>query len=159
MENQRYYFHLTARTQNDLYFRSPISKIWNYCLESFAKNPKRNDIDFIGFVLMSNHYHLLIRAKFRDMQIFMENFQLPSMNEYYFETIQSNRYLKYSYRYIYQNPLRAKLANRVQDYPYSVIHYLYNQKEIELNVFDKYGFNDEYKSLWLNKESPRDPGL
>jgi len=159
MINQRFYFHLSARTKNDYYFKSPISKVWDECLNNFLKNPKKKDVDFIGFVLMSNHYHLLIRAKFDDMKEFMHSFYIPNMNDYNFETIQSNRYLKYSYRYIYQNPIRANLVKNVQDYPYSFIHYLYNQKELKLNICDLYGFNDEYKSLWLNKKSPRDPGL
>lgn len=159
MKNQRFYFHLSARTQNDRYFQKPIPNVWNSCIESFMKNPKKKEVDFISFVLMSNHYHLLIRANFNDMKEFMNSFKLQNMNDYNFETIQSNRYLRYSYRYIYQNPIRAKLVRNVQDYPYSFIHYLYNQKELSLNICDLFGFNDEYKSLWLNKESPRDPGL
>ena len=56
---------------------------------------------------MNNHYHLLIKAKYHDMRLFMKSFNVQCIDGYHFETIQSNRYLKYSYRYIYQNPIYA----------------------------------------------------
>jgi putative transposase len=64
--------------------------------------------------------------------------------------IRSKSYLYNCYRYIYQNPLRAKISQRVEDYPFSTIHYIHRGIPFVIPLFDQFGFKDKYMLDWLN---------
>lgn len=101
---------------------------------------------------MSNHYHLLLKADLIDLKKFQKEFQFSFFNQANIEQINSNRYLKYSYKYIYQNPVRANLVEKVEDYPFSSIHYLAKGHLFDFPIHDRFGFTDEYKLCWLNSK-------
>lgn len=143
-------FHITARTTNDLYFSSPISQVWRECLEKLQAAQTEYGLDIHSFVLMNNHYHLLLKSPNHLLIPFMRKFKLDYFHEFKYELIQSKKYLFHTYRYIYQNPIRAKLVKKVEDYPYSSMFYLKKGKSMTLPLVDKYGFNDEFKMKWLN---------
>jgi putative transposase len=148
-----YTFHITARTANDLYFEVPISTVWKECLEKLKAAQLAYPLDIHSFVLMNNHYHLLLKGPSHLVMPFMEKFKLKYFKEFKYEAIQSKKYLFHTYRYIYQNPVRANLVKNVEDYPYSSIFYLVRRKNFTIPLVDKYGFNDEFKLNWLNKKS------
>jgi hypothetical protein len=52
---------------------------------------------------------------------------------------------------VYQNPVRATVVKRCQDYPYSTLHYLIHNKKIPIQLYDTFGFKDEYALHWLNQ--------
>ena len=146
-----YTFHITARTYNDRYFERPVSQVWKECLKELQKCQMKFPIDIISFVLMSNHYHLLIKGPAHVVQSFLKEFKLSYFKEYKYEVIQSKKYLFHTYKYIYQNPIRANLVKRAENYPYSSMYYLSRKKSFSVPLVDKYGFNDEFKMTWLNQ--------
>ena len=142
-------FHITARTYNNLFFKEPKELVWADYLNKFKFNP--SDIDILCFVLMSNHHHLLIKSSTKELEKFIYHFKLKYFGDHNIEVIRSRRYLLHSYRYIYQNPIRAQLVSKVQDYPFSSIYYLSRGINLDFPLCDKFGIADEYKLYWLNQ--------
>ena len=123
---KKQYYHLTARTENDEYFKLPMKKAWYECLNELKNAHYLMGIEIISFVLMNNHYHLIIRANSSELLQFQYLFQPIGLGKMKSELIESKRYLYHAYRYCYQNPLRAGIVKRIEDYPYSLIYYLKN---------------------------------
>lgn len=144
------YYHLTARTKNDNYFSSPMPRAWQECMTYLNRAQKEVKIDIIAFVLMNNHYHLLVKANESELLKFMYLFRPLGLNQIKKEKVISKTYLFHTYRYIYQNPLRAGLVKRIEDYPYSFINYLSKGESFSFPVYDRFGFIDEYKLRMLS---------
>jgi len=154
LENQplkKSYYHLSARTPSDEYFKTPMPRAWKECIQSLKLKSQGLDIDINGFVLMNNHYHLILKSNLRDLSKFQKSFTPLGLPAAKYELISNGKYLFHAYRYIYQNPLRAGLTRRIEDYPYSFISCMHKKKRFEFPVIDKFGFNDEYKLYWLNE--------
>lgn len=140
-----YYYHITTRVNHKHWFCLPLNEVWKISISSFQKAQKNCASDIAQFVLMGNHYHLLIRTPNSDIDKFMfwfnktmsdllryrsglENRMFGS--SYKWSLIKSNIYLFNVYRYIYQNPIRAGLVNRCEDYMFSSLFFLRNNKEL-----------------------------
>lgn len=50
--------------------------------------------------------------------------------KYNWSLIKHHAYFKNVFRYIYQNPVRAKIVKRCEDYPFSTLHYTANNMEV-----------------------------
>lgn len=89
-----------------------------------------------AFVLMSNHFHLLIRFPENNMSEAMNYFMRESsrmisreagrINQTYgarnYRTvITKNIHLENVYKYLYRNPVQANICQRVEDYPFSTL--------------------------------------
>jgi putative transposase len=166
IRNSIYPYHVTSRSNNKEWFDLPLSQVWNICLNSLKHANSRHPVDIISFVLMSNHYHLLIKTPDENLDLFM--YELNKMislsmrvktkrinkifgGRYKWCMIQSNRYFANCYRYVYQNPMRANLVDRCEEYPYSTLSYKHYKKKFSVQLFDKLGFADEYKMGWINQ--------
>ena len=55
-------YHVTTRTNNKNWFSLPLEETWNICLRSLHKANKLNKVNLHAFVLMKNHYHLLLET-------------------------------------------------------------------------------------------------
>lgn len=134
-----YYYHVTTRSNHKEWFKLPLEKVWEISLNALHKAYKNSPAKISQYVLMSNHYHLLIKTPNSDIDRFMfwfnktfsdqlrkESGQINRMfgSSYKWSIIFEQRYLNKVFQYIYQNPLRAGLVNRCEDYPYSTLHYL-----------------------------------
>lgn len=114
-------YHITMRTNNKAWFDLPLADVWNICLESFSKAHEKYPVNLISFVLMNNHYHLLMTTPEANIDSFMYEFNKKISNDirertnrinkvfgsrYKWCLIQSNKYFSNCYRYVYQNPIR-----------------------------------------------------
>lgn len=158
-------YHVTTRTTNKEWFDIPIHNMWEHCLKAVKHANELYPVEIISFVLMSNHYHLILRTPNSNLEFFMYEFnKYLALNierrsgqknkvfdgHYRWCLIRSKTYLYNCYRYVYQNPVRAKLTHKVEDYPYSSLFYLNHQKEFSVPLFDTFGFKDAYALSWLN---------
>ncbi len=97
---------------------------------------KKFNVKIYAYVLMSNHYHLLLLTPESNLDEFMQFFNqnlgksisrhAGRINRifgapYKWSLIKSHRYYMNVLRYIYQNPLAANLVSKCEDYPYSNI--------------------------------------
>ena len=98
-----------------------------------------------NYCLMSNHYHLLIEITSENLSKFMR--QLNMNYAIYFNKkytrvghlwqgrfkswyVTDEAYLYTLMCYIEQNPFKANMAKRLEEYPYSSYHYFLNYKDI-----------------------------
>lgn len=162
-------FHIVDRCINKEWFNIPMPEVWeifslqlNFC--KFAFNVKIH-----SFVLMSNHYHMLISTPDYNLSEFMAYFKRETSralnkagnringtfaSRYKPSLLNSYHYFLNAYKYAYQNPLRAGLVDKVEDYPFSTLSGLLGQCHLMIPVeSDELLFEgnmgDHLK--WLNK--------
>lgn len=131
-------YHVTTRTNNKDWFSIPIYEVWDICKFALIRAQKANPVIVHCFVLMGNHYHLLITTPESDIDKFMFYFNkgLSDLinkrsgvinhkfsNRYSWSIVDNKNYLFNVYRYIYQNPVRAKITKDCFSYPYSSLHF------------------------------------
>lgn len=132
-----HYYHITARSNNREHFFLSLDEVWevmNFRLESIQKE---HGIRIAAFVLMSNHFHLLVLTPNLDidrlMYFFMKGVTLDIQKRskrinkifggrYKGSLIDSYAYLMNVYKYIYRNPIAAKIVTSAEDYPYSSLY-------------------------------------
>lgn len=131
-------YHVTRRTNNGDWFSLPRHIIWDYIKESFLYAQKHRPVVIHAFVLMDNHYHLLLTTPNCDIDEFMMylnrdlslriNKKLKMKNHrfsnsYTWTIVDHQSHLMNAYNYIYQNPVVAKITDSAQAWPYSSLHF------------------------------------
>lgn len=164
-------YHVTSRSNNQEWFRLPMSEVWKICMDSLREANDLHKVEVISFVLMNNHYHLLVRTPDSNLDSFMYEFNkrlalsLKSSSgninhilggRYKWCLIQSQKYFMNCYRYIFQNPLRAMICNRCEDYPFSSLHYAVFNKPFVVPLHDSFGFMDPHTLNWINETIDKD---
>ncbi len=148
---QKLTLHITAKTIDQRWFKKPMDKMWNELLFGLSLAHRIHGGDIICFVLMNNHYHLLLKTHSKKVSKFISFLNPGVFQNLKIQSIASKTYLLHCYRYIYQNPTRAKLVKKIEHYPYSTLHHLVHGKSMKAPIHEKFGMPDEYKLHWLNK--------
>jgi putative transposase len=174
IRHDRFPYHVTTRTHNQEFFQLPLEAVWKFAQESLREANHLHKVDLIAFVLMNNHYHMLIATPKVNIDLFMYEFNKRLANKikkethqinsifgsrYKWSLIQTNSYYMNCYRYIYQNPLRAKLISRVETYPYSTLHNIVYGIPFPISIHDKFGFKDDFNLEWLNQKISEDEAV
>ena len=113
-------------------------------LKTLARMSERFDVTIFAYVLLNNHYHLLIRTNRANLSKAMHwlgttyttifnltNSQAGHLFQGRFKSIivENDAYLLQLSYYIHRNPLRAGIAKRLIDYPWSSYPiYAYNRQ-------------------------------
>jgi len=163
IKNGLYCYHVTSRSNNKEYFYIPSSEVWHFSINLLKKGIVKFDVKVHAFVLMSNHYHLLIRTPHSNIDKFMHFFN-KSLGQsisraanrinrifgapYSWSLIEKRNYYFNVYRYIYQNPIRAKIVGNAESYPFSTIFKKKKNLIINENYID---FSIEDELNWLNQ--------
>ena len=126
-------YHILSRgnERRNIFFGDADYKIFLGVLEEMSE---RFEVDIFAYVLMSNHYHLLIRTNQGNLSKSMQwvgttytrrfnlqHFRSGHLFQGRFKSIlvQNDAYLMQLSCYIHRNPLRAGLVNRLADYRWS----------------------------------------
>jgi putative transposase len=135
-------YHVTIRLNNKEWFDIPLKLAWEMCLCALKKAYDKHIVNIECFVLMSNHYHMLIWTPECNLDKFMFEFNSSLSKQirnhtgrinrifgdrYHWCLINDERYYLSVVKYIYQNPVKASICTRVKDYPYSTFYYLYHK--------------------------------
>lgn len=122
-----------------------------------------------AFVLMSNHFHLLVTPTNGQLSDALLYFMRETSREVtrrsgrinqtygtrnHKTLIGSHLYFLNTYKYIYQNPIRAGVCERVEQYPYSTIHGLCGFRKLIIPIAENILFNpllDDGAIRWLNR--------
>jgi putative transposase len=133
-----YFYHITTRSNDREWFNIPLKDVWRISILAFQKAIKNNPVVVSQYVLMANHYHMLVRTPNSDIDQFMYFFNKNFSDKLRLQSKKENRMFGSSYkwslithvkhfenvfRYIYQNPLRAGLVRNCENYPYSTFFY------------------------------------
>jgi putative transposase len=130
-------FHIFNRCNNKEWFALPLEQVWNLFSEELYKITVLCGVDIHAFVLMANHYHLTLstpeepigKAMAEFGRSITQSFNLISGRSghlfggnYKATLIEDPNHFATVQKYVYRNPVRAGLVERVEDYPFSTIH-------------------------------------
>ena len=125
IRNSEHPYHITSRSNNKEWFFIPLEDVWRYSRETLLLGQKKFGVKVEAFVLMTNHYHMLISTPAANIDQFMQYFNKNLGKKisrhggrinrifgapYKWSIIMSQSYYLNVLRYIYQNPMRAKLV-------------------------------------------------
>lgn len=157
-------YHITGRTNNKDFFPLPLDEVWNICLKRLHHVHSTKSLAIHAFVLMGNHFHLLCHTPKANIDECMHEFMRSVSSEinkrlkkhnhlwggrYKWSLISSQKHYLQVYRYIYQNPIRAKIVSKVEDYPFSTL-----QKDLPFPIHSHVSMSFggiEGERIWLNQ--------
>lgn len=130
-------------------------------------------IEIHAFVLMKNHYHLIVRTPNANLSHFMCYFNRELSkeinrttgrinqtfgNRYYASLVKDPRYYLSLYKYVYRNPVEAGACEKVEQYMHSTLQHVLGNKKMEFPVFDFPIVDGNWlKNLdWLNENHKKE---
>ena len=149
-------YHVTARSNNKEWFYLPMLECWAVYEEILNRTADKYRTEIHAFVLMSNHFHLLISTPSQNLPETMRYFMTETSREigrrvgrinhifggrYRWSVLWGPADLAYVYKYVYRNPIRASLCRKAEQYPYSTL-----RKQIELRC--RIPITEGYDRLW-----------
>ena len=169
-ENSHIYpYHVNARCINKDWFKIPIEDVWTIFNNYLYLVKHAYNLDIFNFVLMNNHFHMLLKTPEGNLSQAMNYFMREVSREitrscgrinqtfgapYHSSLIKTNHYYLHAYKYVYRNPVEAGLCHLVQDYKYSTLSGLLGQSPLIIPVSeDETLFSGVEQTLvWLNSE-------
>lgn len=152
-------YHVTSRTLDREFFPVPLEVMWPVMLSQLQYCHQLFQLRIHAFVLMGNHFHLLCQTPHENLDEIMAYLLKGSSlslrqgplwaPRYKWSLISAPSHYYQVYRYIFQNALRAKLVNKVEDYPYSSLHEV--PFPICTHVPMTFG-GEKGEHLWLNEK-------
>jgi REP element-mobilizing transposase RayT len=151
----------------------PIGEVWEIMSLRLYYLHTVFDVEILAFVLMSNHFHLLLRTPSANLSEAMANFMRETsraitkaahrINQTYGQRhsrtiIGSHHYFLQAYKYVYRNPVAAGLCERPENYPYSTLSGLLGANRLIIPVqHDLTLFPDVEGTLdWLARPSNKE---
>ncbi len=158
-------YHITSRSHDREFFPLPLKDVWEIMLSGLKEVSEDQKLAVHAFVLMGNHFHLLCHTPQSNIDQVMRVFLKKTSHEilrrasresplwggrYKWSVIDNWTYYYQVYRYIYQNPVRVKLVERVEDYKFSTL-YQDPKFPIHSRMTMKFG-GREGELHWLNQK-------
>ena len=127
-------YHVTSRSNNKDWFYIPINEVWHIFNEGLEKIVSDYQVHIFAFVLMSNHFHLILETPQSNLGHIMRDLltgvskriQRSALRinhvfggRYKWSLLDSSYATAYVFKYVLRNPVRADIVRRVEDYPYS----------------------------------------
>jgi putative transposase len=146
-----------------------MDEAWNVYTSALWFYSHACNVEILAFVLMKNHFHLIVRTPNSNLSEFMKLFMKKTSddiraitgslnhlygNRYYPSLIQSDSYFRIVLKYVFQNPIRAGVSQSIFDYPYSSLRGMFGLQHCMIPSLDVLGlFEDPSQTLcWLNAE-------
>ena len=166
-------YHITARSNNQEWFYLPTKTCWEIFCRTLNESADRYEVLLHSFVLMSNHFHLLVTTPQANLDSFMRYFlsnstrriqrQADRINHifgtrYRASVMESSWALAYVFKYILRNPVRAGLCNNVTDYPWSTMQ-KYDDLVLSEGIGSYWGLiprKPAERLTWLNLPTPKE---
>jgi putative transposase len=150
-----------------------IEECWRIFCKHLAIVSHKYCPNIVAFVLMSNHFHMIIQTPNSDIDKIMNQLLRDISKEIGLKSnrinhifgarykrclIDNDLYFSLAYKYLYRNPVEQKLAEKVQDYEFSTIHQLTQQKILGFPCVDLEPFTSDRiptkisdRLNWLNE--------
>lgn len=142
-------YHITARCINKEWFGHEPEVIWEVMTRNLFFINHAFNLRVHAFVLMNNHFHMLVRAPDTNLSEAMTFFMTSTSKEisklskrinhcygsrYHRSLISSPLYYLHAYKYVYRNPVTAGLVERVEDYKFSSLQGLLGNTWLDVPV-------------------------
>lgn len=129
-------YHVGARCTNRERFAVPLEKVWDIMELQLYFVKHAFNLKIHAFVLMPNHFHLLVSAPEANLSQAMRYFMTETSrallrlsgrinqtygSRYFRTSIPSLHYFLNVYKYLYRNPVNANLCSQVEDWPFSTL--------------------------------------
>jgi putative transposase len=159
-----YPYHVTNRSNNKEFFYLEKSEVWKIFLEVLSEIEQRYCCQIHAFVLMSNHYHILMSTpkanigesmKYFHREVAKQANKKMGRNNHFFggrykwSLITTENYYWNCVKYILRNPVRAKICNKVEDYEFSTLNLGSNNRFKIKNFFVSEEIDLDL--VWLNQ--------
>jgi putative transposase len=162
-------YHVTLRSINRIHFEIEPQLLWSFACDLLLFCTYAFKIEIHSFVLMSNHYHMIIRTPESNLDKFMNYFNRELSREissksgrinqnfgsrYHASVIGNLAYYGHAYKYVYRNPVQSQMCERVQDYTLSSLSFITGLQSYKFPIFDTYfeHLSDYDLNLaWLNQ--------
>ena len=173
IKSNEFVYHVRNRTIDGTFYPpNEMASIWNLTCDLLRICTWAFGARVHSFVLMSNHYHLLLSTTEENIDKCIQYFQselsrrLSMRNEmqalrfatrYKWSVVADPLYFQKVYRYVYQNPLRAGLVNEVEAYPWSTLSGRLGNTLHQIPVYEFEPFKEflpkcfEEEVPWLNE--------
>ena len=127
-------YFISGRCINKQWFELDLEVMWSIFGDYLTILKYEFNFEIISFVLMSNHFHMLIKTPDANLSEGMNYFMREVSKEisvktrrinqtfggpYHWCLLDSYKYFLNSYKYIYRNPVEAGLATTCEGYSYS----------------------------------------
>lgn len=160
-------YHISARCNNKDWFSVPMPEVWQIFCRYLYFITLAYDVEIHAFVLMNNHYHLILRTPKANIDEAMHYFQRETsrcigkasdrINHVYGGAYNSclirdlNHYNNV-YKYVLRNPVSANITDDVLLYPYTTLRGLlgFNLLLIPTYANEDLFANPEGVLRWLN---------
>jgi len=161
-------YSVGARCINKEWFGVPMDTVWRIMTDQLFFIHHALNAKIHSFVLMSNHFHLLVSTPEANLSDIMAYFMRETSrsltaaggrinqtygSRYFRTVIGSHHYYLNSYKYVYRNPVEAGLCEKCEDYQYSTLPGLLGHGRLNIPVVaDTTLFSDTTQTLtWLNE--------
>ncbi|MNJ93290.1 Transposase IS200 like protein [compost metagenome] len=162
------HYHVNARCINKEWFAIPLDEVWGIFSDYLCFISHAFGVRIHSFVLMSNHFHLLISTPNANLDDAMEyllrevsrhiGLKSNRINQvfggpYHWTIIKNSVHYSHAYKYVYRNPVEAGICSKVQDYPFSTLRGLIGLSRLDVPAFDNLGLiqNPFSQLSWLNE--------
>jgi len=172
-------YHVSARANNREDFPIDKEQLWKIIGNECLLLHLLYGVELHSFVLMSNHFHTIMTVPEHDLGIVMNHFMWSVSRRvnlisgrsghvfggpYYWSLINNSRYFGHVLKYVYRNPVRAKIVGNVEDYPYSTLQGLLGFAHLPFPIhYTRIGMelslpSDESSQQleWLNTPFPKE---
>ncbi len=157
------YFHIITQGINKKYIFEETEDI-KYYIKMMYNLKEEQKINIIAYCIMNNHAHMLIETEeLAELSKYMQRLNTKYgkyynkkhkrvgyvfRDRYKSEGIYSKEHLYNCIKYIYNNPVKAGICNKAEEYPYS------NYKKIEIDSKERYVFIDVDEEICQKSPSP-----
>lgn len=145
------FFHIITQGINKSFIFNNEEDI-KYYIKTMYNLTEEQKIKIIGYCIMANHAHMLIQAdNLKELSKYMQRLNTRYgiyynkrynrvgyvfRDRYKAEGIYSENHLYNCIKYIYDNPVKAGICDKAEEYPYS------NYKKIKIELNERYKFID-----------------
>ncbi len=132
-------YHVTNRSNNREWFSLPIEEVWAIFSPILLTAIVRYEVNLMAFVLMDNHFHLIVQTPRANLGRFM-NYVTREVSRaigrrtgrinhvfggrYKSCLLRDPQSVAHAYKYVYRNPVDAGLSKTCEDYPFSTLNRL-----------------------------------
>jgi putative transposase len=138
-------YHVNARVNNRENFFCDLDIVWKIFDKNLNDIRERFGVKVHAFVLMPNHFHLILTTPGDDLGIVMQQFMRSVTRSitfrsersgrvfsarYHWSLIDNIQYYDTALKYVYRNPVKSKLTIRAEEYCFSTLQTILGNKNI-----------------------------